>query len=47
MQSVRDRLEVVLSHLAVRADNESVFVKLYPEAARAAAMPPMVGAEPA
>lgn len=37
MQSVRDRLEVVLSHLAVRADNESVFVKLYPEAARAAA----------
>ncbi|PAQ08990.1 amidase [Mesorhizobium temperatum] len=37
MQSVRDRLEVVLSRLAVRADNESVFVKLYPEAARAAA----------
>ncbi|RWH73093.1 MAG: amidase [Mesorhizobium sp.] len=37
MQSVRDRLEAVLSRLAVRADNESVFVKLYPEAARAAA----------
>lgn len=37
MQSVRDSLEVVLSRLAVRADNESVFVKLYPEAARAAA----------
>ncbi|RUV62260.1 amidase [Mesorhizobium sp. M5C.F.Ca.IN.020.29.1.1] len=37
MQSVRDSLEVVLSRLAVRADNKSVFVKLYPEAARAAA----------
>ncbi|WP_287289971.1 amidase family protein, partial [Mesorhizobium sp.] len=37
MQSARDRLEAVLSRLAVRADNESVFVKLYPEAARAAA----------
>lgn len=37
MQSARDRLEVVLSRLAVRADNESVFIKLYPEAARVAA----------
>ncbi|RWI15160.1 amidase [Mesorhizobium sp.] len=37
MQSARDRLEAVLSRLTVRADNESVFVKLYPEAARAAA----------
>ncbi|RWP36275.1 amidase [Mesorhizobium sp.] len=37
MQSARDRLEAVLSRLAVRADHESVFVKLYPEAARAAA----------
>lgn len=37
MHSARDRLEAVLSRLAVRADNESVFVKLYPEAARAAA----------
>ena len=37
MQSARDCLEAVLSRLAVRADNESVFVKLYPEAARAAA----------
>ncbi|CCV11435.1 amidase [Mesorhizobium sp. STM 4661] len=37
MQSARDRLEAVLSRLAVRADDESVFVKLYPEAARAAA----------
>lgn len=36
MLSARDRLEVVLSRLAVRAD-KSVFVKLYPEAARAAA----------
>ncbi|CAH2406158.1 amidase [Mesorhizobium ventifaucium] len=37
MQSARDRLEAVLSRLTVRADNESVFVKLYSEAARAAA----------
>jgi len=37
MQSSRDRLEAVLSRLAARADNESVFTKLYPEAARAAA----------
>ncbi|MCF6112093.1 amidase [Mesorhizobium muleiense] len=37
MQSARDRLEAVLSRLTVRADHESVFVKLYPEAARAAA----------
>ncbi|MER8828870.1 amidase [Mesorhizobium sp. M0938] len=37
MQSARDRLEAVLSRLAVRANNESVFVKLYPEAARVAA----------
>lgn len=37
MQSARDSLEAILSRLAVRADDESVFVKLYPEAARAAA----------
>ena len=37
MQSSRDRLETVLSRLAARADNESVFTKLYPEVARAAA----------
>ncbi|MER8867393.1 amidase [Mesorhizobium sp. M0751] len=37
MQSARDRLEAILSRLAARAGDESVFVKLYPEAARAAA----------
>jgi aspartyl-tRNA(Asn)/glutamyl-tRNA(Gln) amidotransferase subunit A len=37
MQSSRDRLEIVLSRLAARADNETVFTRLYPEAARAAA----------
>ncbi|MCV3207511.1 amidase [Mesorhizobium sp. YC-39] len=37
MQSARDRLEAILSRLAARADDENVFVKLYPEAARAAA----------
>jgi aspartyl-tRNA(Asn)/glutamyl-tRNA(Gln) amidotransferase subunit A len=37
MQSARDRLEAVLSRLAARVGDESVFVKLYPEAARAAA----------
>jgi len=37
MPSSRDRLESVLSRLAARADEESVFTKLYPEAARAAA----------
>ncbi|RWC27162.1 MAG: amidase [Mesorhizobium sp.] len=37
MQSTRDRLEAVLSRLADRANDESVFTKLYPEAARAAA----------
>src|SRR5258706_13658136 len=36
MHSSRDRLEAVLSRLAARA-GESVFTKLYPEAARAAA----------
>ncbi|TJW46456.1 MAG: amidase [Mesorhizobium sp.] len=37
MQSSRDRLEAILSRLAGRAGDESVFVKLYPQAARAAA----------
>ncbi|MER9896329.1 amidase [Mesorhizobium sp. M0119] len=37
MQSARDSLEAILSRLDARAGNESVFVKLYPEAARAAA----------
>lgn len=37
MQSARDRLEAVLSRLAARVGDESVFVKLYPEAARATA----------
>jgi aspartyl-tRNA(Asn)/glutamyl-tRNA(Gln) amidotransferase subunit A len=37
MQSVRDRLEIILSRLAKRAGDEKVFTKLYAEAARAAA----------
>ncbi|RVD35946.1 amidase, partial [Mesorhizobium sp. M4A.F.Ca.ET.020.02.1.1] len=37
MQSVRDHLEILLSRLATRASDECVFVRLYPEAARAAA----------
>ena len=37
MQAIRDRLETLLSRLAARANDESVFTKLYPEAARAAA----------
>ncbi|MER8971391.1 MULTISPECIES: amidase [unclassified Mesorhizobium] len=37
MQSARDHLEAILSPLAARVDDERVFVKLYPEAARAAA----------
>jgi aspartyl-tRNA(Asn)/glutamyl-tRNA(Gln) amidotransferase subunit A len=37
MHSARDRLEAVLSRLAARAGEERVFVKLYPDAARAAA----------
>ncbi|CCV05261.1 Amidase [Mesorhizobium metallidurans STM 2683] len=37
MQSARDRLDAVLSRLAARADDQRVFVKLYAEAARAAA----------
>ena len=37
MQSVRDRLETILSRLANRAAGEKVYVKLYTEAARAAA----------
>ncbi|MGX8011908.1 amidase [Mesorhizobium sp. ORM8.1] len=37
MQSVRDRLEIILSNLANRAADEKVFTKLYIEAARAAA----------
>ena len=32
MQSVRDRLEIILSRLAARAGDESVFTKLYTEA---------------
>lgn len=37
MQSIRDRLEIILSRLANRAAGEKVFTKLYAEAARAAA----------
>ncbi|MER9297409.1 amidase [Mesorhizobium sp. M0621] len=37
MQSVRDRLEIILARLAARAGEERVFTKLYTEAARAAA----------
>ncbi|WP_027165444.1 amidase [Mesorhizobium sp. WSM3224] len=37
MQSVRDRLETILSRLAKRAADEKVYTKLYAEAARAAA----------
>jgi aspartyl-tRNA(Asn)/glutamyl-tRNA(Gln) amidotransferase subunit A len=37
MQSVRDRLETILSRLANRAADEKVYTKLYTEAARAAA----------
>ncbi len=37
MQSVRDRLEIILSRLANRAADEKVYTKLYAEAARAAA----------
>ncbi|MBZ9816950.1 amidase [Mesorhizobium sp. CA7] len=37
MQSIRDRLEIILSRLANRAGDEKVYTKLYAEAARAAA----------
>ncbi|BCM21781.1 amidase [Mesorhizobium sp. J8] len=37
MQSVRDHVEIILSRLANRAADEKVYVKLYAEAARAAA----------
>ncbi|RUX95305.1 MULTISPECIES: amidase [unclassified Mesorhizobium] len=37
MQSVRDRLEIILARLAAHAGEERVFTKLYAEAARAAA----------
>ncbi|MBZ9851465.1 amidase [Mesorhizobium sp. CA14] len=37
MQSIRDRLEIILSRLANRAGDERVYTKLYAEAARAAA----------
>ncbi|SFP66423.1 aspartyl-tRNA(Asn)/glutamyl-tRNA(Gln) amidotransferase subunit A [Mesorhizobium sp. NFR06] len=37
MQSIRDRLEIILSSLANRAAGEKVYTKLYAEAARAAA----------
>jgi aspartyl-tRNA(Asn)/glutamyl-tRNA(Gln) amidotransferase subunit A len=37
MQSIRDRLEIILSRLANRAADEKVYTKLYAEAARAAA----------
>ena len=37
MQSVRDRLETILSRLANRATDEKVYTKLYADAARAAA----------
>jgi aspartyl-tRNA(Asn)/glutamyl-tRNA(Gln) amidotransferase subunit A len=37
MQSIRDRLEIILSHLANRVADETVYTKLYADAARAAA----------
>ena len=37
MQSIRDRVEIILSRLANRAVDETVYTKLYAEAARAAA----------
>ncbi|MDG4892844.1 amidase [Mesorhizobium sp. WSM4976] len=37
MQSIRDRLEIILSRLANRAGDGKVYTKLYSEAARAAA----------
>ncbi|MBZ9661638.1 amidase [Mesorhizobium sp. ESP-6-4] len=37
MQSIRDRLEIILSRLANRAGDEKVYTKLYAKAARAAA----------
>ncbi|MDX8454843.1 amidase [Mesorhizobium sp. VK9D] len=37
MQSIRDRLEIILSRLANRAADEKVYSKLYTEAARGAA----------
>ena len=37
MQSIRDRLEIILSRLANRAADEKVYTKLYIEAAQAAA----------
>lgn len=37
MMAVRDKLEMVLARLAAREDDERVFMKLYPSAARAAA----------
>ncbi|MGX5846003.1 amidase [Mesorhizobium sp. PL10] len=37
MQSIRDRLEIILSRLANRAADERVYTKVYAEAARAAA----------
>ncbi|TPM98059.1 amidase [Mesorhizobium sp. B2-1-3A] len=37
MQSIRDRLEIILSRLANRAADEKVFTRLYAEPARAAA----------
>ncbi|TGQ70930.1 MAG: amidase [Mesorhizobium sp.] len=37
MQSIRDHLETILSRLAARAGDERVFMKVYAEAARAAA----------
>ncbi|MBZ9795190.1 amidase [Mesorhizobium sp. ES1-4] len=37
MQSIRDRLEIILSRLANRAADEKVYAKLYTDAARAAA----------
>ncbi|WP_243370156.1 amidase [Microvirga solisilvae] len=37
MMAVRDKLEMILARLAAREDDERVFTKLYPAAARAAA----------
>lgn len=37
MTTIRDKLEMILARLAARAEDERVFMSLYPEAARAAA----------
>lgn len=37
MTAVRDKLETILARLAARKADERVFLRLYPDAARAAA----------